>query len=65
MSLKVAAIDAFSTEPLGGNGATVVLLEQPAESLWMQRLAPNSTNQRQPFCGAVRGSGIALVHPQL
>ena len=55
MSLKVAAIDAFSTEPLGGNGATVVLLEQPAESLWMQRLAAEFNQSETAFLWSNQG----------
>ena len=55
MSLKVAAIDAFSTEPLGGNGATVVLLEQPAESVWMQRLAAEFNQSETAFLWCSQG----------
>ncbi|MEK9631281.1 MAG: PhzF family phenazine biosynthesis protein, partial [Synechococcus sp.] len=39
MTLPVVAVDAFSAEPLGGNGATVVWLEQPADRQWMQQMA--------------------------
>ena len=55
MSLKVAAVDAFSTEPLGGNGATVVLLEQPAESSWMQRLAAEFNQSETAFLWCSQG----------
>jgi len=55
MSLKVAAVDAFSTEPLGGNGATVVLLEQPAESPWMQRLAAEFNQSETAFLWCSQG----------
>ena len=37
--LRGALVEAFSEEPLGGNGAAVVLLEQAASAQWMQRLA--------------------------
>ena len=55
MSLKVAAVDAFSIEPLGGNGATVVLLEQPAESSWMQRLAAEFNQSETAFLWCRQG----------
>jgi PhzF family phenazine biosynthesis protein len=37
--LPAVLIEAFSAEPLGGNGAAVVHLEQAAPADWMQRLA--------------------------
>ena len=32
-------VEAFASAPLQGNGAAVVLLEQPASASWMQALA--------------------------
>ena len=37
--LPAVLIEAFAIEPLHGNGAAVVRLEQPADAQWMQRLA--------------------------
>ena len=49
MTLHVAAVDAFSAKPLGGNGATVVWLEQPAEAPWMQQLAAEFNQSETAF----------------
>ena len=45
-SLPALLIEAFSAEPLQGNGAAVVLLDTPASSGWMQGLA-NSLRQSE------------------
>ncbi len=37
--LQVALVEAFTDTPLGGNGAGVVLLREPAGPAWMQALA--------------------------
>jgi PhzF family phenazine biosynthesis protein len=39
LSVPAVLVEAFTSEPLHGNGAAVVLLEQPASGTWMQRLA--------------------------
>lgn len=39
MTLQVSLVQAFGAEPMGGNGAAVVRLLQPAATDWMQRLA--------------------------
>ena len=37
--LQAALVEAFAEAPLGGNGAGVVLLKQPAPASWMQAVA--------------------------
>jgi predicted PhzF superfamily epimerase YddE/YHI9 len=49
--LPAVLIEAFAAEPLQGNGAAVVLLEQPASAGWMQALA-----------GSLRQSETAFLH---
>ena len=49
MTLPVVAVDAFSAEPLGGNGATVVWLEQPADRQWMQQMAAEFNQSETAF----------------
>ena len=39
MPLTITQVDAFSSEPFGGNPAAVCLLPRPVESGWMQRVA--------------------------
>jgi predicted PhzF superfamily epimerase YddE/YHI9 len=36
---RIALVDAFATRPFEGNQAAVVLLDAPAETIWMQALA--------------------------
>jgi len=50
-SLPAVLVEAFAAAPLQGNGAAVVLLEQPAEAGWMQGLA-----------GSLRQSETAFLH---
>lgn len=47
--LSAVLVEAFSTEPLQGNGAAVVLLEQPASAAWMQRLAGSFKQSETAF----------------
>lgn len=49
--LPALLVEAFAAAPLQGNGAAVVLLEQPAEAAWMQALA-----------GSLRQSETAFLH---
>lgn len=49
--LPAVLIEAFAAAPLQGNGAAVVLLEQPADAGWMQGLA-----------GSLRQSETAFLH---
>ena len=46
---RLAAVDAFSAEPLAGNGAAVVLLEEPAAAAWMQALAAELNQSETAF----------------
>lgn len=46
---RIAAVDAFSAQPLAGNGATVVLLQQPAAATWMQALAAELNQSETAF----------------
>lgn len=39
MAIRIAQIDAFTTEPFRGNSAAVCLLEQQADDQWMQNVA--------------------------
>ena len=39
MSLTITQVDAFTSEPFGGNPAAVCLLPAPADAAWMQRVA--------------------------
>ncbi len=50
-SVPAVLVEAFTSEPLHGNGAAVVLLEQPASATWMQRLA-----------GSLKQSETAFLH---
>ncbi|MFZ0407334.1 MAG: PhzF family phenazine biosynthesis protein [Cyanobium sp.] len=47
-------IEAFSEGPGGGNGAAVVLLEHPAPTAWMQRLAGSLRQSETAFLLRVR-----------
>ena len=49
MTLRVAAVDAFTATPLGGNGAAVVWLDQPAEAPWMQQVAAEFNQSETAF----------------
>lgn len=37
--LTITQVDAFTSEPFGGNPAAVCLLPAPADESWMQRVA--------------------------
>jgi len=39
MSMRIFQVDAFASEPFGGNPAVVCLVEAPREADWMQRVA--------------------------
>lgn len=39
MTLTITQVDAFTSEPFGGNPAAVCLLPAPADAAWMQRVA--------------------------
>ncbi len=39
MALTITQVDAFTSEPFGGNPAAVCLLPAPADPLWMRRVA--------------------------
>ena len=47
--LRLVAVDAFTSVPFSGNGAAVVLLEQPAEDNWMQALAAELQQSETAF----------------
>ena len=42
-------VEAFTDQPLQGNGAAVVLLDQPATADWMQRLAGSFKQSETAF----------------
>lgn len=46
---RALLVEAFSAGPLGGNGAAVVLLEQPASARWMQSLAASLKQSETAF----------------
>lgn len=39
MALTITQVDAFTSEPFGGNPAAVCVLPAPADAVWMQRVA--------------------------
>ncbi len=39
MALPITQVDAFTSEPFGGNPAAVCLLPTPVDTLWMQKVA--------------------------
>ena len=47
--LPAVLVEAFTSEPLQGNGAAVVRLRQPAEAAWMQRLAGSFKQSETAF----------------
>ena len=57
--LPAVLIEAFSAAPLGGNGAAVVLLQEPAPAGWMQRLAGGLRQSETAFL-LERDGGWAL-----
>ena len=54
--IRIAAVDAFTTTPLSGNGAGVVLLEQPADAPWMQQLAAELNQSETAFLWSDSGT---------
>lgn len=48
-SHRAALVEAFTTQPLAGNGAGVVLLEEPASAAWMQALAGSLAQSETAF----------------
>lgn len=48
-------VEAFASAPLQGNGAAVVLLEQPASAAWMQALAGSLQQSETAFLHADAG----------
>ncbi|MFN9630439.1 MAG: PhzF family phenazine biosynthesis protein [Cyanobacteriota bacterium] len=58
-ALPALLVEAFSESPLGGNGAAVVLLTEPAPTAWMQRLA-GSLKQSETAFLLPRAGGWAL-----
>ncbi|MFZ9973607.1 MAG: PhzF family phenazine biosynthesis protein, partial [Vulcanococcus sp.] len=42
-------VEAFTEDPLQGNGAAVVWLDQPAQASWMQRLAGSFKQSETAF----------------
>ena len=49
MVLQAALVEAFTEVPLGGNGAGVVLLDEPASPVWMQALAARLQQSETAF----------------
>ena len=47
--LQAALVEAFTEAPLGGNGAGVVLLREPAAAPWMQALAARLQQSETAF----------------
>ena len=47
--LQAALVEAFTEAPLGGNGAGVVLLREPATPLWMQAVAARLQQSETAF----------------
>ena len=53
-------IEAFTPQPLQGNGAAVVLLQQPATAAWMQGLANSLKQSETAFLWRLPGGPWAL-----
>jgi len=54
--LPALLVEAFSEEPLGGNGAAVVRLADPAPAPWMGRVAARLRQSETAFLLAVEGA---------
>ena len=53
--MKAVLIEAFSQQPFQGNGATVVLLEQPMPDAWLQAVAGSLKQSETAFLLAASG----------
>lgn len=57
---RAALVEAFSDQPLGGNGAAVVLLEQAVPAPWMQGVARSLQQSETAFVLPLDGGGWGL-----
>lgn len=57
---RAALVEAFSDQPLGGNGAAVVLLEQAVPAPWMQAVARSLQQSETAFLLHLEGGGWGL-----
>ena len=57
---RAALVEAFSEQPLGGNGAAVVLLEQALPAPWMQGVARSLQQSETAFLLRLQGGGWGL-----
>ncbi|MDE0355356.1 MAG: PhzF family phenazine biosynthesis protein [Deltaproteobacteria bacterium] len=60
MPLTITQVDAFTTEPFGGNPAAVCLLPAPADAEWMQRVAREMNLSETAFLVRREDSGFDL-----
>ncbi len=60
MSLTITQVDAFTSEPFGGNPAAVCLLPAPADAEWMQRVAREMNLSETAFLVRREDSGFDL-----
>lgn len=62
--MKLFQIDAFTAQAFRGNPAAVCLLDRPAESGWMQRVAAEMNLSETAFVYPLQspGEGVALYH---
>jgi len=60
MSLPIFVVDAFSSEPFGGNPAAVVLGDRDLDAEWMQRVAAEMRHSETAFLRERDGDGFDL-----
>ncbi len=60
MPLTITQVDAFTSEPFGGNPAAVCLLPRPADAAWMQRVAREMNLSETAFLVPRDASGFDL-----
>jgi predicted PhzF superfamily epimerase YddE/YHI9 len=59
MSIKIFQVDAFTSEPFGGNPAAVCLLDEPRDETWMQKVA-REMNLPETAFSTPEGDGFRL-----
>ncbi|MBI3721512.1 MAG: PhzF family phenazine biosynthesis protein, partial [Fimbriimonas ginsengisoli] len=60
MPLPITVVDAFASEPFGGNPAAVCVLAEPADPEWMQRVAAEMNLSETAFLLAQAGGAWHL-----
>ncbi len=60
MPLTITQVDAFTSEPFGGNPAAVCLLPAPADAVWMQKVAGEMNLSETAFLVRREADGFDL-----